>query len=276
MADRNMSSGFSLDDILSETEKDTEKVPGKLWSLAEIDALLADEGLSESEKVQTEKAHEPKEQTEHAEKKYESAEEKNGKTPVSHTSKKESDKKPDDSFSIDPAIFDEILSGGSRSEKTEGRKNNAAKIEEDKKAFGKDDDSKKAAGVNNASSEILPENPLFGGTTPSLTSDNENSPVQSENESVPGQISLEKTRVFNEVDARAIRSDKIEHHIGKKITRTTSSEFTDKNPLSKREWRRINTARGFLINRNLIWKKHASTKSLCRRSRPKPLKSSGL
>ena len=45
MADRNMSSGFSLDDILSETEKDTEKVPGKLWSLAEIDALLADEGL---------------------------------------------------------------------------------------------------------------------------------------------------------------------------------------------------------------------------------------
>lgn len=46
MADRNMSSGFSLDDILSETEKDTEKVPGKLWSLAEIDALLADEGLS--------------------------------------------------------------------------------------------------------------------------------------------------------------------------------------------------------------------------------------
>ena len=183
MADRNMSSGFSLDDILSETEKDTEKVPGKLWSLAEIDALLADEGLSESEKVQTEKAHEPKEQTEHAEKKYESAEEKNGKTPVLHTSKKEPDKKSDDSFSIDPAIFDEILSGGSRSEKTEGRKINAAKIEEDKKAFKKDDDSKKAAGVNNASSEILPENPLFGGTTPSLTSDNENSPVQSENKS---------------------------------------------------------------------------------------------
>lgn len=76
MADRNMSSGFSLDDILSETEKDTEKVPGKLWSLAEIDALLADEGLSESEKVQTEKVHEPKEQTEHAEKKYELAEKK--------------------------------------------------------------------------------------------------------------------------------------------------------------------------------------------------------
>ena len=85
--------------------------------------FLAGEGLSESEKVQTEKAHEPKEQTEHAEKKYESAEERNGKTPVLHTSKKEPDKKSDDnSLSIDPAIFDEILSGGSP-EKTEGRKN---------------------------------------------------------------------------------------------------------------------------------------------------------
>lgn len=265
-----MSSGFSLDDILSETEKDTEKVPGKLWSLAEIDALLADEGLSESEKVQTEKAHKPKEQTEHAEKKYESAEEKNGKTPVLHTSKKEPDKKSDDSFSIDPAIFDEILSGGSRREKTEDRKINAAKIEEDKKAFGKDDDSKKAAGVNIASSEVLPENPLFGGTTPSLTSDNENSPVQSENESVPGQISLEKTRVFNEVDARAIRSDKIEHHIGKKITRTTSSEFTDKKPAVKKGMETDKYRERFLNKPKLDMEKHASTKSLCRRSRPKP------
>lgn len=89
MADRNMSSGFSLDDILSETEKDTEKVPGKLWSLSEIDALLADEGLSEPEKVQTEKAHEPKEQTEHAEKKYESAEEKTARHRF-HTHQKKS------------------------------------------------------------------------------------------------------------------------------------------------------------------------------------------
>lgn len=179
-------------------------------------------------------------------------------------------------FSIDPAIFDEILSGGSRSEKTEDRKINAAKIEEDKKAFGKDDDSKKAAGVNNASSEILPENPLFGGTTPSLTSDNENSPVQSENESVPGQISLEKTRVFNEVDARAIRSDKIEHHIGKKITRTTSSEFTDKKPAVKKGMETDKYRERFLNKPKLDMEKHASTKSLCRRSRPKPLKSSGL
>ncbi len=70
------------------------------------------------------------------------------------------------------------------------------KLKKIRKLFGKDDDSKKAAGVNIASSEVLPENPLFGGTTPSLTSDNENSPVQSENESVPGQLHS-KRRTFS-------------------------------------------------------------------------------
>lgn len=83
-----MSSGFSLDDILSETEKDTEKVPGKLWSLAEIDALLADEGLSESEKDQTEKAHEPKEQTEHAEKNMSQPKKKRQDTGFTHIKKR--------------------------------------------------------------------------------------------------------------------------------------------------------------------------------------------
>lgn len=96
-------------------------MPGKLWSLAEIDALLADEGLSESEKVQTEKAHEPKEQTEHAEKNMSQPKKKRQDTGFTHI-KKEPNKKSDDSFSIDPAIFDEILSGGSRREKPRAEK----------------------------------------------------------------------------------------------------------------------------------------------------------
>ncbi len=37
-----MSSGFSLDDKLAKPKKIQKKWPGKLWSLAEIDALLAD------------------------------------------------------------------------------------------------------------------------------------------------------------------------------------------------------------------------------------------
>ena len=38
---------------------------------------------------------------------------------------------------------------------------------------------------------------------------------------VPGQITIEKTRVFNEVETRAVRKDDIEHNIGKsKVIRT--------------------------------------------------------
>ncbi|MCI5796764.1 MAG: hypothetical protein MR019_07850 [Ruminococcus sp.] len=230
MADRNMSSGFSLDDILSETEKDTEKAPGKLWSLAEIDALLADEGLSEPEETHGEQIGESEKKVEHAEKKYDFAEEKTDEAPVLHISKKEPDKKSNDSFSIDPAIFDEILSGGRHKEKNEDKKskNTEAETKTAEKSFAEEKSADKISHDSEFASEVLPENPLFEGTTPSLTGDNENSPVQSEDKSVPGQISLEKTRVFNEVDARAIHSEKIEHHIGKKITRTTSSEFTDK------------------------------------------------
>ncbi len=85
-----------------------------------------------------------------------------------------------------------------------------------------------------------------------------------------GRFRLKKTRVFNEVDARAIRSDKIEHQIGKKITRTTSSEFTDKKTAVKKGMETDKYRERFLNKPKLDMEKHASTKSLCRRSRPKP------
>lgn len=46
---------------------------------------------------------------------------------------------------------------------------------------------------------------------------------QQEEENVPGQISIEKTRLFNEVEARAVRSSAIDHHIGTKIIKTDPS-----------------------------------------------------
>ncbi|MGN0570849.1 MAG: hypothetical protein ACI4K9_01560 [Candidatus Fimenecus sp.] len=42
---------------------------------------------------------------------------------------------------------------------------------------------------------------------------------------LPGQISIEKTRVFNEVEAHAVHSAQIEHRIGQPILRTTTGEF---------------------------------------------------
>ena len=135
-----MSSGFSLDDILSETEKDTEKAPGKLWSLAEMDALLADEGLSDPEAAHGEQIGEPEKKTVRTEKKDDFAEEKADAAPVLHASKKEPDKKPNDSFSIDPAIFNEILSGGRHKEKNEDKKtkNTEAVTKTAEKSFSKE------------------------------------------------------------------------------------------------------------------------------------------
>ncbi len=45
--------------------------------------------------------------------------------------------------------------------------------------------------------------------------------IDQEKEDLPGQISIEKTRVFNEVEARAVRDESISHNIGaKKVIKT--------------------------------------------------------
>lgn len=49
----------------------------------------------------------------------------------------------------------------------------------------------------------------------------EEQPEEAEDSSVPGQISIEKTRVFNEVEVRSVRNSNINHQIGNmKIIRT--------------------------------------------------------
>lgn len=65
--------------------------------------------------------------------------------------------------------------------------------------------------------------PLLDSTV-SAADDEETEPEETEKTKiidVPGQISIEKTRLFNEVETRAVRNDDIEHHIGTgKIIRT--------------------------------------------------------
>src|SRR5699024_9514079 len=50
---------------------------------------------------------------------------------------------------------------------------------------------------------------------------------------LPGQISLEKTRVFNEVQSRAVHNPDIEHHIGQKVIRTGAE--APKKPAMERD-----------------------------------------
>ena len=51
-----------------------------------------------------------------------------------------------------------------------------------------------------------------------------NEPVEEEAESVTGQISIEKTRMFNEVEVRSAYNPNISHNLGNKVARTTSGD----------------------------------------------------
>ena len=66
--------------------------------------------------------------------------------------------------------------------------------------------------------------PLLTGATPQAETPNqeEAKPLP---EDLPGQISIEKTRVFNEVESHAVHRSGIEHQIGNRVLRTTTGEF---------------------------------------------------
>ena len=62
--------------------------------------------------------------------------------------------------------------------------------------------------------------PLLAGATPQA----EPAPAREQAgapAALPGQISIEKTRVFNEVEAHAVRRSDVEHQIGRRVTHTT-------------------------------------------------------
>lgn len=64
--------------------------------------------------------------------------------------------------------------------------------------------------------------PLLDSTVADNTEESdETEPQESVPDEVPGQITIEKTRIFNEVETRAVRKDSIDHKIGKsRIIRT--------------------------------------------------------
>lgn len=63
---------------------------------------------------------------------------------------------------------------------------------------------------------------------------------------LPGQITIEKTRVFNEVESHAVYKADIDHKIGTKILRTTTGEF---DPVPKRPVMETDAQRERFLNR---------------------------
>ena len=66
-------------------------------------------------------------------------------------------------------------------------------------------------------------------------------PAGEETESVTGQISIEKTRMFNEIDIRGAYNPNISHNLGNKVVRTTSGDaepLTSSSVLEEEKYRK--------------------------------------
>lgn len=93
--------------------------------------------------------------------------------------------------------------------------------------------------------------PLLTGVTPqtdtAAAESAEPAPAAAESSPLPGQIVLEKTRVFNEVEARAVHRTEIDHQIGTKVIHTAAD--TAPKPVPKKGGMETDAQRRRFLNR---------------------------
>lgn len=218
MTEKDFSSELLIDEILEEVKElngDNSGV-GKLWSLADIDALLSDEPITSAEEPKNEIKKEPekaaiekqvKKELEIDEKKEPNLKEVAYKNTIENVESEEPEKSEEKKKPADEPTH-----------KTDEKLHfKVAKVPEPQrvKESQKTEVKKKAEKIGEAS-EI---SPLLDSVVEEPETEVE--PENRTDEKVEGQISIEKTRVFNEVDARSIRDNNINHNIGKqKIYKT--------------------------------------------------------
>lgn len=210
MEQKDIFSGLSVEKILADVKEMEGKTPLKLWSLEDVDALLADE---EPEKVtppaQTQKAAPKKDESAVPEKKAEfnAPAETQSAVPEAKADMPAEEAAPVLSDSVKHAarVLEHLRAMETEEKASEAKTERTAPTEESKET---------------EEAEPTPE-PLLSGVT---VQDEEEEPQAEEKPAeenpLPGQISLEKTRVFNEVQSRAVHNPDIEHHIGQKVIRT--------------------------------------------------------
>lgn len=246
---------FSIEEILNDVKRLTGESTEteKLWSLAEIDALLNDGNTEDEEAAVEETAEEIAEEVteEVAEETGEETSEgagqvsqdtgsinlkefamnhvidaDDGSAEASEVQKTADKTEPQDDMTeaamefdgnvedfIDEFTDEPAIKPASRAE---GKDDEAAEEETDIASQEQEAEAE-------YESESLEDN---GDIEPLIDSvEQEEEPVsedeQAEDDYVPGQISIEKTRVFNEIDVRAKKDDSIDHQIGNaKVIRT--------------------------------------------------------
>ena len=208
MSKNDLFNDMSIDSILNDVKQLTgeQTAPERLWSLDEIDALLADDTVENKESNDT-PVDNGTETSDKAQEKVEPVEE---KAPVQEEK------------TVDKAKENRKIEKTS----TLGLKEFAMKNSIETGAIKTRIENENTESLLKEFEEKEPEiEPLISSTegneAPSIdeeTVENEESKAEKE---IPGQISIEKTRVFNEVEARAVRNENINHHIGEnKIIRT--------------------------------------------------------
>ncbi len=226
MAQNDIFPGLSVDAILSDV-KEQQGAKMKLWSLEDIDKLLAEEDedsapVPQSTEVRAPSATEP-------------------------TAVEEVVRLPHAEETVQPQTQSAPASGPSL--KAAARR--AAQHIEPNAAdahFAPSADEILPVATQSEISE--PFAPLLEGVTPQTPSEPTGEvPTQAPENPIPGQISMEKTRVFNEVEAHAVHSAEIEHRIGNPILRTTTGELDPLPKPKKRAGMETDAQRERFLNR---------------------------
>lgn len=253
MADKDFMKDLSIDEILDEVKIMNGESTGnqKIWSLDEIDALLSDVESDGSDTENTEDYSDlyvdalleeiktgyesedasaevlPSAVDESLEKSYKEAE------------KTQSAEESEEDFEEEiKSIIDEYRPHTAETVNISDKRETSGGLGLIEFARTKGVIEKNEAEISEEISEVLDEKTQYTEEKPqeieplidSAEADEEPESEESEDvqklaeqekEELPGQISIEKTRVFNEVEARAVRDESISHNIGaKKVIRT--------------------------------------------------------
>ena len=217
-------SGLSVEKILADVKEMEGKQPLKLWSLADVDALLADdEPENVATPAQKEKEEPKKEEFVVPEKKAEF----NAPAETQSAAAETNEAAPAETAA--PVLSDSVKHAARVLEHLRALETEEKTASEVKKESAAPAEEKKEI----EEAELSPE-PLLSGVT--VQDEEEEPPAEEAPEEanpLPGQISLEKTRVFNEVQSRAVHNPDIEHHIGQKVIRTGAE--APKKPAMERD-----------------------------------------
>ncbi len=253
MADKDFMKDLSIDEILDEVKIMNGESTGnrKIWSLDEIDALLSDVESVSSDTEKTEDYSDLYVGTLLEEIKTD-AETKDVSAEFLPSAEEEStDKAYKEAEKIQPAEeSEEDFEEEIKSIIDEYRPHTAetADISDKREASGglgliefartkgviEKNDSEISEEISKASDEVteyyeekpqeiepLIDSAEADGEPEGEESEDTQEDIEQEKEELPGQISIEKTRIFNEVEARAVRDESISHNIGaKKVIKT--------------------------------------------------------